>query len=40
MSALSVSSREELADALRTAVAADDGPRLVQVPVAPGMWYE
>jgi benzoylformate decarboxylase len=31
---------EELADALRTAIAAQDGPRLVQVKVASGMWLE
>jgi hypothetical protein len=35
-----VSGRDELADALREAIAADDGPRLVQVPVATGMWFE
>ena len=33
-------SREELADALREAIAADDGPRLVQARVASGMWLE
>ncbi|HLH13992.1 MAG TPA: benzoylformate decarboxylase [Solirubrobacteraceae bacterium] len=31
---------DELVDALRDAIAAQDGPRLVQVPVAPGMWVE
>ena len=40
MQAHEVSGREQLTDALRDAVAADDGPRLVQVPVAPGMWLE
>jgi hypothetical protein len=35
-----VSGRDELADALREAIAADDGPRLVEVPVATGMWFE
>jgi benzoylformate decarboxylase len=33
-------SREELAVALREAIAADDGPRLVQARVAAGMWFE
>jgi len=32
--------REELAEALRQAVAVQDGPRLVQVPVAGGMWLD
>ena len=36
MSARSVSGREELTEALREAIAVDDGPRLVQVPVATG----
>jgi benzoylformate decarboxylase len=35
-----VSDREELTEALRDAIATDDGPRLVQVPVASGMWME
>jgi benzoylformate decarboxylase len=35
-----VRGREELTEALRTAIAADDGPRLVQVPIASGMWME
>ena len=35
-----VTGREELTEALREAIAADDGPRLVQVPVASGMWLE
>jgi benzoylformate decarboxylase len=35
-----VSGREELTEALREATAAGDGPRLVQVPVASGMWLE
>jgi benzoylformate decarboxylase len=40
MPARDVSNREELAGALREAIAAADGPRLVQVPVASGMWFE
>jgi hypothetical protein len=40
MPARDVSGREELASALREAIAADDGPRLVQVRVASGMWLE
>jgi benzoylformate decarboxylase len=35
-----VSSPEELRQALREAIAADDGPRLVQARVASGMWWE
>ncbi|HMG99338.1 MAG TPA: benzoylformate decarboxylase [Gaiellales bacterium] len=35
-----VSSAEELTDALRGAISAEDGPRLVQVPVATGMWLD
>ncbi|MBV9798654.1 MAG: benzoylformate decarboxylase [Solirubrobacterales bacterium] len=35
-----VSSREELTHALREAIAADDGPRVVQARVASGMWME
>jgi benzoylformate decarboxylase len=35
-----VSGREELTAALREAIAAGDGPRLVQVRVASGMWLE
>ena len=31
---------EQLAEALRPAIASDDGPRLVQVPVASGMWLD
>jgi len=31
---------EELTAALRQDIAAQDGPRLVQVRVAPGMWLE
>jgi benzoylformate decarboxylase len=31
---------EELAEALRSAIAVQDGPRLVQVPVASGMWLD
>jgi benzoylformate decarboxylase len=40
MQARSVNGREELTEALRETIAADDGPRLVQVPVASGMWLE
>ncbi len=35
-----VSGREELTEVLRSAIAVSDGPRLVQVPVASGMWLE
>ncbi|HLM85560.1 MAG TPA: benzoylformate decarboxylase [Solirubrobacteraceae bacterium] len=35
-----VSGREQLTEALRTDIAAQDGPRLVQVPVASGMWLD
>jgi benzoylformate decarboxylase len=35
-----VSGREELSEALGEAIAAGDGPRLVQVPVATGMWMD
>ncbi|HTX46782.1 MAG TPA: benzoylformate decarboxylase [Solirubrobacteraceae bacterium] len=38
--ARTVSGREELTDALRTAIADDDGPQLIQVSVASGMWME
>jgi benzoylformate decarboxylase len=31
---------EDLAEALRTAIAVEDGPRLVQIPVASGMWLD
>jgi benzoylformate decarboxylase len=34
------SDREQLTGTLRDAMAAGDGPRLVQVPVASGMWFE
>jgi benzoylformate decarboxylase len=40
MSAREVNGREELTDALREAIAVQDGPRLVQVPVASGMWVD
>jgi benzoylformate decarboxylase len=40
MVASDVTGREELTGALREAVAADDGPRRVQVRVASGMWIE
>jgi benzoylformate decarboxylase len=35
-----VGGREQLVEALREAIAVQDGPRLVQVPVASGMWLE
>ena len=35
-----VHGREELTEALRETIPADDGPRLVQVPVASGMWLD
>jgi len=35
-----VAGREELTEALRASIAAGDGPRLIQVPVASGMWLE
>jgi benzoylformate decarboxylase len=40
MTARTVSGQEELVQALREDIAADDGPRLVQVQVASGMWLE
>jgi benzoylformate decarboxylase len=40
MPARDVSGRDELTEALREDIAADDGPRLVQVQVASGMWFE
>jgi benzoylformate decarboxylase len=40
MEAETVSGREELGEALRTAIAAGDRPRLVQAQVASGMWLE
>jgi benzoylformate decarboxylase len=40
MATQEVSGRDELTAALSAAIAADDGPRLVQVPVASGMWLE
>jgi hypothetical protein len=40
MPAREVNGREALTETLREAIAADDGPRLVQVPVATGMWFE
>lgn len=40
MPAQEVTGREELAEALREAIAAEDGPRLVQVPTASGMWAD
>jgi benzoylformate decarboxylase len=35
-----VSGREELTSALRESIATQEGPRLVQVDVASGMWFE
>jgi benzoylformate decarboxylase len=35
-----VATREELTEALRAAIAVQEGPRLVQVPVASGMWLD
>jgi benzoylformate decarboxylase len=35
-----VSGREELTEALRASIASDEGPRVIQVPVASGMWLE
>jgi benzoylformate decarboxylase len=40
MPATDASTPEELAEALREAIAATDGPRLVQARVASGMWME
>jgi len=40
MEARDAASGEELTEALREAIAADDGPRLVQARVASGMWME
>jgi benzoylformate decarboxylase len=40
MPAREVGTREELTEALREDIAVDDGPRLIQVPVASGMWLE
>jgi benzoylformate decarboxylase len=40
MPAETVSGREQLAEALRGAIAADDGPRLIEARVASGMWWE
>jgi benzoylformate decarboxylase len=40
MHAHDVTSRDELTEAIRDAIAADDGPRLVQARVASGMWTE
>jgi benzoylformate decarboxylase len=40
VSSREVGSREELTEALREDIAVQDGPRLVQVPVASGMWLE
>ncbi len=40
MEAREVSDAEALTASLREAIAVDDGPRLIQVAVAPGMWME
>jgi benzoylformate decarboxylase len=37
---IQVDGREQLTEELREAIAAQDGPRLVQVPVASGMWLD
>jgi benzoylformate decarboxylase len=40
MPAETVTGREQLTEALRGAIAADDGPRLIEARVASGMWWE
>jgi benzoylformate decarboxylase len=40
MAARTVSGADELTDALSEDIAVEDGPRLIQVDVAPGMWIE
>jgi benzoylformate decarboxylase len=40
MEAGEVTGADELTESLRAAIAAHDAPRLIQVPVAPGMWLE
>jgi benzoylformate decarboxylase len=40
MPAQEVSGREQLTEVLRESIGAGEGPRLVQVPVASGMWLE
>ncbi|MBV9049879.1 MAG: hypothetical protein JOY58_16510, partial [Solirubrobacterales bacterium] len=40
MKATEATGREELTEALRDAIGANEGPRLVQVRVASGMWVE
>jgi benzoylformate decarboxylase len=40
MEASEVSAADDLVEVLRAAIAADDGPRLVQARVATGMWME
>jgi benzoylformate decarboxylase len=40
MQARDVTGRDELTEALREAIAVDDGPRLVQVRVASGVWMQ
>jgi benzoylformate decarboxylase len=40
MPAENVSGREQLTEALRAAIAADDGPRMIEARVASGMWWE
>jgi benzoylformate decarboxylase len=37
---IDANTREQLTEALRGAIAVDDGPRLVQAEIAPGMWLE
>lgn len=40
MTTREVTGRQQLTKALRESIAASDGPRLIQVPVALGMWFE
>jgi benzoylformate decarboxylase len=40
MPAEAVTDREQLTEALRSAIPTDDGPRLIEVRVASGMWWE
>jgi benzoylformate decarboxylase len=40
MTARQVTGADELTEALSDDIAADDGPRLIQVDIAPGMWIE
>src|SRR5579875_2065094 len=40
VTARTLTAREQLVEALREDISAEDGPRLIQVPVASGMWLE